>query len=292
MLGPLIALLSALTAGSLAYAFTSGLPLSANAYSRRLANVSGSGAGDTTWLKIGRRATQSKSLSRYLPIARLQADLPWAHLGGKWKKWQAEEIIGLSLAGAGIGLAMGLVAFEGGLLALAVAGMGFYIPILLVRSAANDMKRLFRRQLPEMVQVVAAEVGAGTSIETALARLADSPTVVGQVFTDLMARSRGKTLFSTDDHTEAALQTTAARWDVPELTNLIAQLNMVQRRGVYGAEVLSGLAKRTATVYLGERERKAEALETSLLMPLTLFFFVPFLAMVLGPIFVQLFSVL
>jgi hypothetical protein len=45
-------------------------------------------------------------------------------------------------------------------------------------------------------------------------------------------------------------------------------------------------------VYLGERERKAEALETSLLMPLTLFFFVPFLAMVLGPIFVQLFSVL
>ncbi len=292
MLGPLIALLSALTAGSLVYTLTSGMPLSANVYSRRLERVSGAGSSDTTWLKIGQRATRSKSLSRYLPIMSLQADLPWAHLGGKWMKWQAEEIIGLSLAGAGIALAMGLVAFNGGLIALAVAGLGFYIPVLLVRSAANDLKRIFRRQLPEMVQVIAAEVGAGASIETALARLADSPTVVGLIFSDLMARTRGKALFSTDDHAEPALQTAAAHWNVSELTSLIAQLNLVHRRGVYGAEVLSALAKRTATTYLGERERKAESLENDLLMPLTLFFFVPFLAMVLGPIFAQLFSVL
>ena len=294
MLGPLIALLSALTAGSLAYAVTGGLSLSGSLVSRKLKNVSGQGREETTWRKIGLRARRSPSLGRYLPIGRVEADLPWAHLSGKYRTWQVDEIVGASLVGASLGLIVGLVAFEGGLIALAVAGLGFYIPILLVRSAANDMRRTFRRQLPEMTQILAAEVGAGSSMEKALERLADSPTAVGLIFGDVLARakSEGKALFSSEENSDCGLVDAAAYWRVPDLTKLVAQIDVIHLEGVYGAQKLSSLARRVATEYLGERERKAESLENDLLLPLTLFFFVPFLAMVLGPIFVQLFSVL
>ncbi|MBN1888873.1 MAG: type II secretion system F family protein [Thermoflexales bacterium] len=285
-----ITISAALTAGALGYVFTGNMAIGRGHYAQRLSRVFGAAEEGNTWQKIGGYATQSP-VGRFLPIEKVESDLPWAHLIGKWASWQAGEIIGLSLVLGLVGIAVGFYMFRGGVMVLATGAFGFYAPILLMGSSASESRRTFRRQLPEMVQVVAAEVSAGASIETAISRLAESPTVVGMVFADMLARSRGKMMFSTE-HQEGVLKQLAAAWRLPDLTSFVANLDQVQRAGIQGPEQLTAMAKIAANEYLGERERKAENLDNVLLMPMTLFFFVPFMVIVLGPVFLQLMAVL
>jgi len=286
----IITLAAAGTAGLAAYLLTGNITLGKGHYANRLGRFYGQTSADSAWQTVGKQAAGSP-LGRFLPFEKVEADLPWARLIGKWKEWQATEIVGMSLALALVGLGLGFYMFRGGLLVFGVAAFGFYAPILLLGSSAGEARRTFRRQLPEMVQVVAAEVSAGASIETAITRLAESPTLVGQVFADLLARSQGKSMFSSEAQ-EGALRQAAARWRLPDLTAFVANLDQVQRAGVQGPEQLTAMAKIAATEYLGEREQKAESLDNTLVMPLTAFFFLPFLVIVLGPIFLQLMSVL
>ena len=246
-------------------------------------------AGDaepSLWQQVGH--VGEKRLGRLLPLNRLREDLSWAHLRGKWAKRDEASIIGL----AGVGLALGILfgfLFDGGIYPVLFGFLGGYGPFYLVRSAGNEGRKHFRRQFPEMIQALAAEVSTGASLEQALNRVAASQTVVGEVFDLILRRAQGQALFSTPNR-EGAFRREVRAWNLPELTQLASHLDMIHQRGTYGGDLLGRLARTVADDYLAHVNRKAEGLDNALVMPSVVFFFLPFTIVIFVPLAVSLMS--
>ncbi|RLC72764.1 MAG: hypothetical protein DRI81_15940 [Chloroflexi bacterium] len=142
-------------------------------------------------------------------------------------------------------------------------------------------------QLDEITQLMAMEVATGSSLEQALERVARGRSIVSRWFRDALRASRGRLFFSTSEH-EGQLRQRAVESGMKELLALAVQLDSIHRQGSGGKELLSALAVSAAAEYLAEVDKQAEELPNKLVMPSTIFFFLPFTIAVILPVGIPL----
>ncbi|HRT31189.1 MAG TPA: hypothetical protein P5211_02095 [Anaerolineae bacterium] len=205
----------------------------------------------------------------------------WTQLQGS--RLTAEDWLGYSLLAGLVGAAGG--AAVGGLAVAEIGLLAFYLPYYVLRGQARGAQQKFHRQLPELLQVLAAEVASGASLSVGLERLTSSVSLAGRLFKQLLADAQAYPggLWGVNNQ-PGGLQQAARTWGSPSLYSLTAQLEAIHAQGIEGAETLALLAKSVSLRELGEARRQAENLDHELLMPLSLLFFTPFTAAIIAPV--------
>ncbi len=77
---------------------------------------------------------------------------------------------------------------------------------------------------------------------------------------------------------------------MPELMAFVSQLDLVASKGAAGPELMDNIARGLAREYRMRVLMDAEKLESNLVIPATIFFFLPFVAAVMVPLLIPLFD--
>ena len=225
-------------------------------------------------LKGWRRSLSAldKPVSKWAPaglLRKAKADLYWAHVGGVWKEWNEVQFTSLRLTTAVAGFGLAMLATASPVLSLVGALAGFQLPSMKMGSVARRTRRTFIAQLPEYVQLVSAQMSAGVSLEEALRRTAQAASLVGDWMRGVLQMAQGRDLVE-------QLQREARDSCLPELVGMSVQLEFI-RRGSAQQELMSQLAASIATDYIGSAEQRAEKIGAELVIPMVLFYFLPFM---------------
>jgi tight adherence protein C len=207
-------------------------------------------------------------------------------IAGVSAKVGPEEFVVMQGIGLGAGLLLGLLlgktaGYQGfGLLRMVVilAGMGAFAPSAWLRRKQDERQASIRRDLPDVLDLLAISVEAGVGFEGAVevvTRHFDSPLGI-ELSRLLQEMELG--LPRRD-----ALQNLKRRTEVPELSNFVLILVQADALGMPIGRVL-----RTQAVEMRLKRRqwareKAARLPVKILLPLTLFILPALFVVILGP---------
>ena len=217
-----------------------------------------------------------KPVSKWTPARMMRkgrADLYWAQLVEKWKDWNEVQLMSLKVALATAGFVLGTVVFGEPLLALGVALLAFQYPSMLMGGVARRTRRQFTAQLPEFVQLVSAQMSANVSMEEALRRTSQAQSLVGGWMRRVLQMSQGRDLVE-------QMQREAQESQLPELIGMAVQLEFI-RRGTAQQELMGQMATSIAADYIGTAEQRAEKIGSELVIPMVIFYFLPFMVTIL-----------
>lgn len=222
--------------------------------------------------------------------------LRWAQLGGHYLTSSGQprsvgSVLGQSIVFGALGL-LYIVLFQAySPIYLAIIGLAAYYPYLTLSGRADSVREAVKRGLPEAAALIAAEMNAGNSIALATERAGELPGPIGVLLREASARARaeGALLFS-QAGSEGALRRHFAELDFGPLDAFAARMDAVAEHGVEGPQRMNELARDLALEYRVAVARAAETLDNKLLMPMTVFFFVPFLASIFIPLMLSMFS--
>jgi len=212
-----------------------------------------------------------RPVARWNPVGllrRMSADLYWAQLAGKWQGWTAAQLLSLRLiAGAAVGI-LGLIAFEDFLLGGLSAMLGWQAPAMLVSGVGRRERRRFQAEFPEFIQLLAAQAAVGISLEEALARLTKSGGLVARWMGRVLRSAQGRSLLP-------LLVRESRESQLSELVSFAVQLEFVAR-GLSQQDLLQKLARSVANDYLNQAQVRAEKVGSELVIPMVVFYFLPF----------------
>ena len=217
-----------------------------------------------------------KPVSKWSPagfVRKARADLYWAQLAGKWKAWNEVQFISLRVAAAIGGAMVGMLVFGEPVLTLVVALIGFQYPAMAMGGIARRTRRQFTAQLPEYVQLVSAQMSANVSIEEALRRTSQAQSLAGKWMRKVLQMAQGRDLVE-------QMQREAQESQLPELIGMAVQLEFI-RRGTAQQELMGQLATSIAADYIGNAEQRAEKIGSELVIPMVIFYFLPFMVTLL-----------
>ncbi len=281
----LISLCSGILAGMLLYNF---MPVSGAYWKKRLAKTMDKKQEpeEPWWRPL---LAPFRPLVKYVPgaqVHRTKTYLFWAQRMGKWEGWTPVDVWALRIAGLTGGLVLGLVLGQGNpLLTLIPAAVGFLYPGVTLEADAKKAIRAVKRELPDLAQMVLLLVEVGHSVPEALKRVAtDDEGVIAAWLRDVMAKSAGRALLSEEVGREGILLQKAKETGLRELAAFAAHLEEVHRQGKEEEKLLGRLADKMASDYETEVLARAEALEGKLVVPLMIFFLLPYIVAILLPV--------
>jgi tight adherence protein C len=197
-----------------------------------------------------------------------------------------EEFVVMQGVGLGGGILLGLLVGKAsgytgfGLLRLAVllAAMGAFAPVAWLRRKQDERQASIKRDLPDVLDLLAISVEAGVGFEGAV-------EVVTRHFDSPLATEFARTLQEMELGLprREALQNLKRRTEVPELSNFVLILVQADALGMPIGRVL-----RTQAVEMRLKRRqwareKAARLPVKILVPLTLFILPALFVVILGP---------
>lgn len=222
-------------------------------------------------------------LAGHLPfsLAPWEGHLKWAQRGGHFKDWNSGRLVFRALLYACLGMGMLLINPSPAALLVPLAAMLY--PFISVRAKANTLRKQVVRSLPELATLVAAEMSAGTSPEQAIQRSALLPGPANLLLQEFLrqARREGRPLFG-HKPVRGALLEACRQADLPELTAFAAQLDLVAEKGLAGATLMNEVARSLSREYRARLDREVEKLNGRLMLATAVFFFIPFVLVILG----------
>jgi pilus assembly protein TadC len=234
-----------------------------------------------------------KYLSRFT-ITGIEHNLMWAKRSGKFKTWTSSGILMRCIL---YGLAAYVVFMQNfgiSMISVAItAGVALY-PILQVRGEAESVQRQVSRMLPEVATLIAVEMRAGSSMDTALSRVAEMPTTIGRLFREALAeQSRtNRPLWSSGSAIGVFVDymNKQAASGMPQLQRFAKQLDRVSGKGVDSPRVIAKVAEGFSREYKATVTKAAATLDTKLVFPIMIFYFMPFLLAIGLPLFMSVLS--
>ncbi len=233
------------------------------------------------------------AIMRRLPGVRnllgLEGHRRWLLLEGH--PWSSAATVGLAVILAAAGCGRFLV--SGMPVLLAAPAVGFLLPFVRQRSAAEKVRRRVQSNLPDLSAMLAAEMAAGNPPDRALERAAELGGPLAALLKLALAEQRtsGRPIFGRGK-VPGLLLDVADRYDLPALRAFVAQIDMAARTGAAGPELMSGLAHTLIVEYKDRALREAEALDSRLAVPSVGFFFMPFLFLILAPLLLPVINAL
>ena len=217
-------------------------------------------------------------------------ELMWAQLGGLYEGKTVGSVLGLSVLYGGVGLIVILLLRTLSPLYLIGVCLAAYYPYLQLRGRAGEVREAVKRSLPEAAALIAAEMSAGSSAETAVSRAAVLPGPLGNLIRHVVqnAQQAGRLIFSRD-MLEGALVEEFTRYKSPQLETFAQQIDLVASKGVDAPRQMGEVARGLAREYRSEIAKAAEGLSNKLLLPMTLYVFMPFMLAVFLPLMASVF---
>lgn len=230
-------------------------------------------------------------LMQRVPGANLIAteqQLFWVQLDGRWISWTAEEIWAVRIAGAALGIFIGLLQ-PPGLTRLLPAVILFLLPGQMLSTAYEKVSRRVRRELPEFAQSIALQSSLGKSVDAALTEMLKADTVLSRFFGYSLATqpsgAAAVPLLNTrpGNSTPGWLLQQAQAAGLKEVIGLVARLEKAARRGVEVDVLLGDIAELAASDYNAEVATRAQKLDSTLSVPMMIGLFLPYLVFLLAP---------
>ncbi|BAJ64433.1 hypothetical protein ANT_24070 [Anaerolinea thermophila UNI-1] len=217
---------------------------------------------------------------KLLSVKTWEDHLRWAQRGGQYVGQSLGGVVFQSLLFAGAGLLVVMV--NPAPLSLLVPVMAFAYPLVRLRSKANTVRKRVFRTLPETAALIAAELAAGTAPDVAVARAAAIPGPLSTLLREAveMSRGTGRPLFSRKPISGTLVEAMGAS-GIPALHAFGSQLDLVASKGVAGAALMSEIARALGQEYRAKLQSEVEKLDSRLVLVVALFFFVPFVALLL-----------
>ena len=197
-----------------------------------------------------------------------------------------EELVVLQAVGVGAGLLGGLLAggfigWEGRgffCLVAALGGAGFFAPEAWVTRKRNERQSSIRRDLPDVLDLMAISVEAGVGFEGAI-------EIVSRHFQTPLAAELSRTLREMELGLPRrdALQNLKRRTEVPELSNFVLILVQADALGMPIGRVLRSQAVEMRSKRRQWAREKAGKLPVKILIPTTLFILPALFVVILGP---------
>jgi len=199
----------------------------------------------------------------------------------------ADEMLGLIVLGAFIGLLFGLVLnlrLQFGLIVLFTFGVGIYWPMLWVRGRIRRRQDEIRRGLPYALDLLTLSVEAGLDFTQAMTRIVKKlgngalAVELGQTVRDIhLGRTRVQ-----------ALRDLSRRVDLSELNSLVGALIQADELGSSLGPILRIQADQLRIRRSQSAEKLAMEAPVKILLPLILFIFPTIFIMIFGPIALKL----
>jgi len=281
----LIALLIAVLVMLVVY---DGLPVATSVRNRQFDVIRGNAPADAERapLPLWRVALLplNQVLDRIYPSAwreSVRHKLYWANFAGSWLGWNEVELWTLSVV---LAVVAAVVFMSDPLIALMSAAIAGVAPTVLLGNVARQTERAIVRELPDALYLLAAMVSANIVLPDALRRLTEYRGVLARWLAIALARSHGGNMV-------AAIRAEAEQSGLPRLMALATKLELIEARGAAGSSnLLRALADDQAREYEREAERRAKELGNELLVPMMLFFFMPYLIVIGAPLLANILS--
>ncbi|MBN1659142.1 MAG: type II secretion system F family protein [Anaerolineae bacterium] len=234
-------------------------------------------------------------LGRRMPAQNLAELRHHLEVAGRPYGWTVLHFMGLRVLAALVcGILMLVFTHFGDLpfarrliLAAACAGLGYYLPILWLRSRIGKRKKEILRALPDGIEMLNICVGAGLGFDMALSRVGDRwQSALSDEFNRVVLEMRlGKTR-------RQALLDLAWRTDIMEIENFVATIIQADQLGVSIAKVLRSQAEQMRIARRQRAEEQARQAAIKLLFPLVFLIFPAMFAVLLGPAIPQVLNTL
>ncbi len=217
---------------------------------------------------------------KLLSVKAWEDHLRWAQRGGQYAGQSLGGVVFQGLLFAGLAALLLLV--NPAPVSFLLPFGAFAYPLVRLRSKANTVRKRVFRTLPETAALIAAELAAGTAPDVAVARAAAIPGPLSALLKEAveMSRASGKPLFSRKPITGALVEVMGAS-GVPALHAFGSQLDLVASKGVAGAALMSEIARALGQEYRAKLQSEVEKLDSRLTLVVALFFFVPFVVLLL-----------
>ncbi len=224
---------------------------------------------------------------KLLSVRTWEDHLRWAQRGGQYLGQSLGGVVFQGLLFAGLSLLVVLVNPAPVSFLLPVGAFAY--PLVRLRSKANTVRKRVLRTLPETAALIAAELAAGTAPDVAVARAAAIPGPLSVLLREAVevSRSSGRPLFSRKPISGALVEVMGAS-GIPALHAFGSQLDLVASKGVVGSALMAEIARALGQEYRAKLQSEVEKLPPRLVLVVALFFFVPFVALLLfaalGPV--------
>jgi len=214
--------------------------------------------------------------------------LYWAQVNEKFTNWTSGGMLLRGAAGAAF-IALVIVVVGLPIFAWLLIPLVIFAPYLMVNSSAEDAKKLVKRLLPETATVIAAEMDAGGTAAQAIGRAGELPGPLGRILKAAVSKARqsDRAMFSRGPN-KGVLMEELGKLDLPELSRFANQLDRVAAKGVDAPRIMIEIARGLAREYKTQVQKTASNMDNELLMPMTLFFFLPFIVAIMLPVIVSL----
>jgi Flp pilus assembly protein TadB len=222
--------------------------------------------------------------------SRLLGSLDWAQLGGHYAGWTASTLVGRGVIfGVGAFVAIFIASPQNFPLGLLVGALAGAFPVIQVNGKAGEVRKQVGREVPEIAALVAAELAAGNPPDVAIERAAQVPGPLGGLLSRALAeaRSGGRPLFSRKPVRGTLVEVLLAT-GLSELVAFGAQLDLIASKGVSGAQMMAEISRAISREYYERVMAAAETLESKLVFPSAIFFFLPFTLAILLPVMTAL----
>lgn len=222
-------------------------------------------------------------------IRQISSDLYWA--GFSNPQWKERSVVSVLEHQLFFTLVIGIAAYLalGSPFALAA---GLFTSWTLGQSDLHKKAEINRlriaQELPEFVQLMAAESASGAGLDLVLRRAAAGSGTSARWFRGVLDLSAGKLLFS-EEGEMGFLRSAAEESQHPGLISLAIQLGFVHQ-GVQKQALLKSLAQTFADEFISQAENRAEKLGSSLGVMAAIFYFMPFVITILVIVGVPLIS--
>lgn len=285
---PIILLAASFCAALLVYVLVSRLDLMlAPAPTKALARYFGKDREDDGVERMG--GWLLRRLPGLTSLFRLDQHRRWLALSGEAPS--LAYTLGLSVVLGGLGLGLALITRAP--IALGLVLLGGAYPLVRLRTQAGQVRRAVVRALPELTALMAAELAAGNPPDKALERAGEWGGPLAALIQEAVtqARIQGRPLFGRGG-SGGVLLAVVESYDLPALSAFASQVELAARKGAAGPELMAALARSLILEYKEQALRSAESLESRLAVPSVLFFFLPFLFLILTPLVLPVLDVL
>ena len=216
------------------------------------------------------------------------SSLYWAKVSGEYTSWSVGGMLARGLAAAFL-VVLIIVLFRLPIFTWLMVPFAIFMPYILVNGKANDTRKLVKRLLPETATVIAAEMDAGSTAGQAIGRAGELPGPLGVVINDAVSQARQseRAMFSRGA-SKGILMEELGKHGLPELSRFAMQLDRVAAKGVDAPRIMVEIARGLAREYKSQIQQTASNMDNELLIPMTLFFFLPFIVSIMVPIMVSI----
>jgi len=233
--------------------------------------------------RVGQKLTEILGLG----LDSWKRNLSWAQTGGFYTSWSVGGIFSRGLIMA-VAVFVAIILFNLPFIAWLLMPILFMLPFLNVKGKADTIRKQVKRLLPETATVIAAEMDAGSTAGQAVERASELPGPLGKILSDAVSQARqsNRAMFSRGASRGILLEKLEDS-QLNELTRFASQLDRVASKGVDAPRIMVDIARGFAREYRSHVQKTAANMDTELLLPMTLFFFLPFMLAILVPLMIS-----